>query len=187
MWAGGVKERGGHNYDKCRVPCEGLLQSLRSLSVRGDVCGDASPWEFQTGFTTYTYAADPVHRSHCGSSVLHFPRPPIFLHVSQWPQGKLGGLGCVPWIIVQQPGVKGLLSAGLTFGMLSGLASISRCGSGGDNNVGNVDAKEHGRHWGRKKPNPPGTTARSKEHYHTPTRTVNQLQRTINQPRNSHT
>ena len=103
-------------------------------------------------------------------------------------KGKLGGLGCVPWIAIQRPGVKGLLSAGLTFSMLSGLASISRCGSGGDNNIGNVDAKEYSKHWGRKKkPNPSGMTARSKEHYHTPIRTVNQLQRTINQPRNSHT
>ena len=93
-------------------------------------------------FTAYTYAANPDRRSHCGSSVLHLPTTTDFsICQSVAIKGKLGGLGCVPWIIVQQPGVTGLLSASLTFGMLSGLASISRCGSGGDNIVGNVEAK----------------------------------------------
>ena len=64
-------------------------------------------------------------------------------------KGKLGELGCVPWITVQQPGVKGPLSAGLTFSMLSGLASTSRCRSGGDN-IRNVDAEEYSKHWGKK-------------------------------------
>ena len=94
------------------------------------------------GSTAYTYAADPSHCSHSSSSVLHLPTTTNFATCqSVTIKGKLGGLGCVPWITVQQPGVTGLLSASRTFGMLSGLASISRCGSGGDNIVGNVEAK----------------------------------------------